>query len=307
MPRGGRVSGSFQNGRAEQVIGAIGNIASNTGTLEYGRNNGHGGAHYVRFNARVQTGANSYLAGGAYNEEPNNSQQNLTVTRAPTRQTKGSVVLYLPAQISVSQKANFGEPEVGGLVAGGLAAVKNFTGANSESGKAAINAVKDQFGQNIGEAVARGLGNLGEGLGATGAASVTSIATGRTVNNNTELMFEGVDRRSFSFTFRLLPHDAAEAATIQEIVKSFRFHMMPHLPNAAQFGRTLVAPSTYNISYSHQAELHRISECILESVDVKYGGERPQFFHDNRPTETELTLQFKELEIMTKKRIEEGF
>ena len=40
MPRGGRVSGSFQNGRAEQVIGAIGNIASNTGTLEYGRNNG---------------------------------------------------------------------------------------------------------------------------------------------------------------------------------------------------------------------------------------------------------------------------
>jgi hypothetical protein len=45
----------------------------------------------------------------------------------------------------------------------------------------------------------------------------------------------------------------------------------------------------------------------LESVDVKYGGERPQFYHDNRPTETELTLQFKELEIMTKDKIKAGF
>ena len=118
-------------GHLQNYVGAIGGIASNTGTLEYGAANGHGGDHYVRFNARVQTGVNSYLAGGAYNEEPNNSQQNLTVTRAPTRQSKGHVILYLPAQISVSQKANFGEPEVGGLVAGGLAAVKNFTGVNS--------------------------------------------------------------------------------------------------------------------------------------------------------------------------------
>jgi hypothetical protein len=53
--------------------------------------------------------------------------------------------------------------------------------------------------------------------------------------------------------------------------------------------------------------LHKISECVLESVDVKYGGERPQFYRDDRPTETELTLQFKELEIMTKDRIADGF
>jgi len=46
---------------------------------------------------------------------------------------------------------------------------------------------------------------------------------------------------------------------------------------------------------------------VLESVDVKYGGERPQFYNDNRPTETELTLSFKELEIMTKDKIMEGF
>lgn len=307
MPGGRRDSGHFVNGRAEQVMGAMGSIAHNQGTLEYGAANGHGKKHYVRFNARVQTGVNSYLAGGAYNEEPNNSEQNLTVTRAPTRQTKGSVVLYLPAQINVSQKANFGEPEIGGLVAGGLSAMKNFTGFNLESGKAAVNAVKDNVGQSGTEAAARQLGNLAEGAGATGAASLANIQTGRTINNRTELMFEGVDRRSFSFTFRLLPHDAAEAATIQNIVKSFRFHMMPHQMPEAEFGRTLVSPSTYNISYSHQAELHKISECVLESVDVKYGGERPQFFHDNRPTETELTLQFKELEILTKSRIEEGF
>ena len=120
-------------------------------------------------------------------------------------------------------------------------------------------------------------------------------------------MFEGVDRRSFSFTFRMLPHDSQEAATIQSIVKHFRFHMAPHVPTGTTYGRTLVAPSVFAITYSHSDNLHKISDCVLESIDVKYGGERPQFFHDNRPTETEITLQFKELEIITKSRINEGY
>ena len=83
--------------------------------------------------------------------------------------------------------------------------------------------------------------------------------------------------------------------------------MLPEIPDGQDFGRALRAPSTYMINYAHEKQLHKIGECVLESVDVKYGGERPQFYHDNRPTETELTLQFKELEIMTKDKIKAGF
>ena len=286
--------------------GTQGSIATNNSNLEYGTMRGANGKHYVRFNARIQTGENAYLVGGAFQEEPTNSKQNLTVVRPVTRRAAGSVKLYLPAQISVSQKSNFGEPEMGAIVAGVSSAVKSVADGSGVV-DSVVAAAKDNMGQSFTEAAARGVGAMAEGMGVTGADSLANIKTGRTKNNNTELMFEGVDRRSFSFTFRLLPHNAAEADVIQQIVKYFRFHMAPHIPNGADFGRTLVAPSTYNITYSHQEELHKISECVLESVDVKYGGERPQFFNNDRPTETELTLQFKELEIMTKKRIEEGY
>ncbi len=297
----------FVNKTLEQFMGPVGRISRNNSLLEYGASRGAGGNHYVRFNARVQVNPdNSYIAGGAYNEEPTNTQQNLIVPRPARRQTAGGVILYLPAQINVSQKSNFGEPEMGALVAGTLSSVKNITG-DGPAVAGIISSIKDQIGGSAKEIAGRGLGNVAEGLGATGAGSIANIMTGRTINNKTELMFEGVDRRSFQFSFRLIPHNSTEAANIQNIVNSFRFHMAPHIPQGAQFGRTLVSPSTYNITYSHQEELHKISECVLESVDVKYGGERPQFYNDNRPTETELTLSFKELEIMTKSRIEEGF
>jgi hypothetical protein len=72
-------------------------------------------------------------------------------------------------------------------------------------------------------------------------------------------------------------------------------------------GRTLKAPSTFDIQYYPQEHLHRIGTSALEAVDVKYGGDRPQFFKDNQPVETELTLTFKELDIVTREKVARGF
>ena len=287
----------------QNFVGAPNRIA-NHGNLEYGARRGHNAGHFVRFNSKVQMNEGLTLTGGAHAELPDNSAQNIVVPRPPRRHSVGSVTLYMPAQINVSQKVNYGEPEMGIAVGSVISGVKNLGAADSIGG--GIEGIKNTFQSSTG-----GIGQLSadavEGIGATGAGSAKQINSGKVINNTTELMFEGIDRRAFSFSFRLIPHNAAEADQIQNIVNSFRYHMAPSKPGDGAFGRTLVAPSTYDINYSHQAELHRISECVLESVDVKYGGDRPQFYRDNRPTETELTLQFKELEIMTKDRIEEGF
>ena len=70
--------------------------------------------------------------------------------------------------------------------------------------------------------------------------------------------------------------------------------------------------------YQGQANTHmnKISECYLENIEVSYGGDR---FVAYKPTEslhggatpppqrTTLTLTFKELEILDKKRIDQGF
>ena len=57
--------------------------------------------------------------------------------------------------------------------------------------------------------------------------------------------------------------------------------------------------------------LNKISTCVLENLNVKYGGTQFQAFKGNNEgaplVETEISLQFKEMETITRERIFEGF
>jgi len=74
-------------------------------------------------------------------------------------------------------------------------------------------------------------------------------------------------------------------------------------------------PSTFEIKYMYQnAEnnyLNKVSECYLRSMDVDYGGGRYKTFRGNDvgapPLETTITLNFGEIELITRERAVEGF
>ena len=259
--------------------------------------------HYVQFFINEQSHGSANFSVGAYVSNGTNSERlPATLERAPTIRTLGSICLYMPSQIQVSQKANYGEAEIGAMVAGSLGMLKAIQG-KSESD---ISGFVDSFKESAKSGAVAAL----EGAGMTGASAALAISQGKVTNNRTEMKFEGIDRRSFQFSFRLLPRSAQEAQRISDIVTMFRLHSMPEFATSTTgdaLGRTLVSPSTFDIEYTPGEHLHKIGTCVLEAVDVKYGGERPQFFKDDQPVETELTLSFKELEIVTKEKIAQGF
>ena len=296
------------------LVGAGGK--SRAGNLQYPMDVGHMSRsdHYVQFFINEQIDAKANISGGALPDQnfktvgdPRDGirevvyadRRSRTVPRAPTTRASGSITLYMPNQIQVSQKANYGEAEIGLLVAGAVASYQTVSGGLSQID---LGSVADTLKKESGTGVAKAL----ETAGATGAVAAKAIASGETTNNRTEMKFEGIDRRSFQFTFRLLPRSSDEANAIQEIVTLFRYHSMPGFTDD-MLGRTLKAPSTFDIQYYPQEHLHRIGTSALEAVDVKFGGDRPQFFKDNHPTETELTLTFKELDIVTKEKVAQGF
>jgi len=304
-----------ERGRFGRGARSLNNRFKNQGELVYGADSGANQNHFIKFTAMIHSKANIALSSVAESLATSNLQVNRVVTRAPMVSSETMIKLFLPAQIAVSQKVNYGEAEIGGLIAGGMSSLKSFMGTDGSLGDKGVASLKAGLAEFTGATGAGGIGDValraaakvGEGLGVTGGTAAINITSGVTVNNRTEMMFEGLDRRAFAFTFRLIPHSAEEAATIKQIVDSFRYYMLPEVPEGATFGRALKAPSTFKIQYAHEKELHKIGESVLEGVDVKYGGDRPQFHRDNRPTETELTLQFKELDIMTKRSIVEGF
>ena len=58
--------------------------------------------------------------------------------------------------------------------------------------------------------------------------------------------------------------------------------------------------------------LNKVSTCYLESMDVDYGGDRyyTHEYIDNvcaPPTETSITLQFGEIDLVTRERAVDGF
>ena len=76
--------------------------------------------------------------------------------------------------------------------------------------------------------------------------------------------------------------------------------------------REMYLPNTFLIEYmftegQQNNNLNKVSECVLESVDVTYGGDRFQTHADGVPQSTKMSLKFKELEIITRDLIEQGY
>jgi len=251
--------------------------------------------HYVMFYINAQAKSKLTFPEGAVGSTSAGSPGDATtlaIQRAPTKRLAQSIALYMPAQLSVGHTAKYGEAEVGAGFAGLNALLKGITDEDTSAGD-----LKTSF---ISEAKKKGASLVGQ-------EDIYDIASGTLTNNRTEMKFEGIERRDFSFSFRMLPTSPEEAQTIEDIVTAFRFHSMPEFDGGLVKGRTMIVPSTFDIEYRPNIHLHKISTSVLESVEVQYGGERTQFFTDDQPVETQLTLKFKELEIITKERILEGY
>ena len=154
-----------------------------------------------------------------------------------------------------------------------------------------------------------------DSLGVTGAKASIEIASGEIFADRMELAFKGVGRRSFSYNFKMIPRNQKEADEIRKIIFAFKANMLPELKNGKDRD-TMTVPNTFNIQYMHRGKendyIHRVSECFLENVQVTYSGDRYKTFDPvdgdgAPPVETQLNLAFKEIEIITRERVFQGY
>ena len=112
----------------------------------------------------------------------------------------------------------------------------------------------------------------------------------------------------------MMPRSQAEADQIQEIIYAFKFNMLPEFVGDTK-GRKLRVPNTFDIQYMYQnaenSYLNKVSTCYLESMNVAYGGDRYRTFEPNEegapPVETNIQANFREIELITRERIAEGY
>jgi len=239
--------------------------------------------------------------------------QRVNVKRAPTTRMTTAIAMYMPATVTTGYTTQYTDTEMGFLTANAIDAYEKFAQGNMRGGFNEIGSMD----QNLAAALqAMMLNTLGALPGLAGVKAAAEMRSGVVLSDRMELAFKGIDKRTFQYEFKMNPKSEEEAKEIRNIVNAFKFNMLPEFEGSDSAGRKLIVPNTFDIQYMwNGAEnhfLHKISTCVLESMNVSYGGDRYKTHagiggDGAPPIETSLSLTFKELDLVTREKAVEGF
>ena len=241
----------------------------------------------------------------------------LSVPRPPTVRMSTAITMYMPTMVAVTTSAHYSDVEVGDAAAAGANVYQEILAGQKSGLDIARDAMK-RLGKDIGEGmVNKGIGALSIIPGIEGAKDVFQSQRGFIKAPKMELFFKGIGKRKFQYSFKMIPKSDQEMQEIRKIVQAFRLNMLPEFADGDRASRRLTVPNTFDIQYMYDGKLnqylHKISTCVLESCDVKYSGEgKYQTFQgvDGEgapPMVTEMSLNFQEMEVITKERVAEGY
>jgi len=130
--------------------------------------------------------------------------------------------------------------------------------------------------------------------------------TGQILNQNVELLFNGVTLRSFKFSFKMTPRNENEALQIKLIINTFKQNMSPQLGwsgDSPSPNLYLETPNVFELTYMQGGGphpfLHSFKQCVLTDMSVNYTGEGVYATYAGKqgsPVSMVLELGFKELE-----------
>ena len=243
-------------------------------------------------------------------------------TWAPTTsRISDSIALYLPGSISSELSAKYDEAAMGVIgfaAATGLRFTDQFGNDDFEGAAKTLKGALGSVGQDILQRALAGIADLSTGV--EGTYQFANQIFGRATNPYMEVLFKETPLRTFTYTFSFQPKDQQERDDVQDIIKTFRFHMAPELQE--QNMRFMGIPSTFDIHYMYQPAtknvpldwrsakenpyLNKIATCVLTNCDVSYE-DAAKSFRDGSPTKVTMALSFSETEMITKQKINEGF
>ena len=302
------------SGRAPVKGANVHYFPSDVGTFSQG--------HYIIFSVKKQVAAN--VTG---RKARGKAGASLRTAFQGALQISDMICMYMPPQVTLSDNLKYADQEIGGAAlaaTGGVQRVVNaaqMDGAMKKAlgmGKGVLETGEDFFKGLLIDGV-RGMANI---LG--GGATALQISQGIVATPHLELMFEGVTRREFTYTFTMTPRNETEADKIRDIVKIFRTAMYPDYAFSSRAASTsgitnatatryMKFPDVFEIQYYFRGTgennfLPQPKTCSLTKCDVTYGGGESYVSvgGNGSPQKTTIALSFSEIDIMTKSQVKAG-
>jgi len=254
-----------------------------------------------------------YVPGGFELGPPIQSQTARQRLKAKQNNPKGYIVLPIPQNVSDSISVSWGEDNINpidtALLALGSGAINDPTKAFND----AIANIKNAYRSGMTDlqekallnyVAARAVNTLSSNVTPTGYVSRT---TGAVLNSNLELLFQGVNLRTFQFAFDMAPRSDDEAREIKQIIRTFKKEMSAKTSGGAGSGSNtgaglfITAPSLFQLTYKSGPRKHpflnTFKPCALTDVAVNYTASGTYAtYEDASPVHIQLGLTFKEID-----------
>jgi hypothetical protein len=181
-----------------------------------------------------------------------------------------SVALYIPDNVNFSYNATYGEINLGGQD-GALTKLPGI------------------------------IGKAANFVAGTDAGRLFLRSQGVALNPNQQVMFEGLELRTFSFDFNFMPKSAEESGDVKKIIQAFKYYSRPKTVDKS-FGLIFVPPSIWKIQFmflnGENRWVNKIADSVITNVEVEYAPNGWSTHQDGSPVNVKLKLDFKELSLI---------
>lgn len=252
--------------------------------------------------ARGQTGSVATGVKFKFNEA------NTRMQKTADKKTKYYIELPIPQEVNDANSVTWGEDSLNIFQLAGLAAAQRIMTNPGESFQQVSQLLQQgiplpSLDDDTKNAVLAGIS--GQAINALGGnvspGSVIARATGQILNSNLELLFKGVNLRSFPFSVTFSPRNYEEAIRVKTIIRYLKQTMAPKTGvEGGGTGIFLKSPDVFSLSYLHKGDdhpfLNSFKLCALTGLSVNYTNAGTYASYDGgTPVNIRMNMTFKEL------------
>lgn len=236
---------------------------------------------------------------------------NTRMSNSQSKRTKYYIELPMPQEVNDQYSVTWGDDRVNALEVaalsvaqsamkrGGLVEARNAVA--SLMGNVNIPELNEQTQDAVRAAISgAAVGSLGSQVSAS---SVVARSTGQILNSNLELLFQGMNLRSFPYSITFSPRSQEEGRVVKAIIRSLKQSMAPRAGeyngNSAQ-GIFLKSPDVFQLTYLRDGNPHpflnRMKLTALTGLNINYTNSGTySSYEDGTPVNIRMDMTFKEL------------
>jgi hypothetical protein len=279
------------------VFARSGEARTSYGGARFGQNileNEFSKVDTLRFGNAMNVGGTSPITG-----QPTLNAEPLSIPRY-TRRIKESIAMFMPNPVIFNTTNEFQEISLtamaSGLLSGAGAIVGGFIGGARGGVEGA------QGGSAAGGNLVSGAGNI---------IGQTSSILGYPINPRVEVLFSKTNLRQFVLEFLMAPRNEQESENMKAIIRTLRFHSAPELDTSTA-GFTWIPPAEFDVTFfdkgRENTNIPRINTCVLDRIEVDYAPTGVySTFSNGHPVAARLSLGMREVEVVHKRRVLQGF